>query len=40
MDQKGPGTAAVDEEVFAAAFHAFQGLAGQGGLENGLLSYS
>lgn len=31
MDQKGPGTAAADKEVLAAAFHAFQGLAGQGG---------
>lgn len=33
MGQKGPGAAAVDEEIFAAAAHAFQGLAGQGRLE-------
>ena len=33
VGQEGPGAAAVDEEIFAAAAHAFQGLAGQGRLE-------
>ena len=31
VNQERPGTATADKEVLTAAFHAFQGLAGQGG---------